>query len=144
MTDNLSSWPKQLWDGIKELAQPKRRTSIIQRLENSDHKREFLVIGLGRFGTSVAMTLNAYDHDVLAVDADMKRVQTVAQTLPHVMQLDATNIDALREVGADTFDTAVVCIGSDFEANILATVGLQKLGAKKVITKATTSPQMEI
>ncbi len=102
------------------------------------HKRELIVIGLGRFGTSLAMTLDVYGHDVLAVDADMKRVQTVGQRLPHVIQIDATDIDALREVGAELFDTAVVCIGSDFESNLLAAVSLRKLGARRVVAKART------
>ena len=90
------------------------------------------------------MTLNAYNHDVLTIDSDMKRVQQVSHILPHVIQLDATNIDALREVGAEAFDTGVVCIGTYFEANLLATVSLRKLGVRRVITKARTVTQQDI
>src|SRR5688500_1160655 len=76
--------------------------------------REVLVIGLGRFGTSLAKSLVHDGHDVLAVDADYARVQLLSSELPHVVQIDATNEDALREIGADHFDTGVVCIGTDF------------------------------
>ncbi len=90
------------------------------------------------------MSLTAYEHDVLAIDSDMKRVQQVSQLLPHVIQLDATDIEALREVGAESFDTGIICIGTDFESNLLATVALQKLGVRRVITKARTVTQQEI
>ena len=107
-------------------------------------EREFIVIGLGRFGTSLARALVEQGHDVLAIDVDYRRVQALSTELPHVVQLDATNIDALREVGADHFDTGVVCIGTDFESNLLATVLLRKLGVRRVITKARTRTQREI
>lgn len=119
-------------------------TPTVSRPRNGHRKNEFIIIGLGRFGTSLAMTLNAYGHDVLAIDSDKNRVQHVSQVLPHVIQLDATNIDALREVEADQFDTGVVCIGTYFEANLLATVSLRKLGVRRVITKARTTTQQDI
>ena len=105
---------------------------------------EYVVIGLGRFGTSVATTLFEYGHNVLAVDADRDRVQHLSTSLPHVLQLDSTNIDALRQAGVDAFDTGLVCIGTDFESNLLTTVLLQRLGVKRVITKARTMTQREI
>jgi trk system potassium uptake protein TrkA len=133
---------KNLWDRFKSwLPQPSELTLPGR---NGAGRHEFIVIGLGRFGTSLAMSLIAYNHDVLAVDADMKRVQQVAQLLPHVIQLDATKLEALREVGAATFDTGVVCIGTDFEANVLATVSLRKLGVRRVMAKARTVTQQEI
>jgi trk system potassium uptake protein TrkA len=105
---------------------------------------EFVVIGLGRFGTSVARTLVEYGHNVLAIDSDVNRVQDLSLSLPHVIQLDATNVDALRQAGVDAFDTGLVCIGTDFESNVLATVLLRRLGVKRVITKARTRTQREI
>ena len=106
--------------------------------------REFIVVGLGRFGTSLARQLVSHGHDVLAIDADYQRVQQLSKDLPHVLQIDATNIDALQEIGADHFDTGLVCIGHDFESNLLATVLLRKLGVRRVITKAGTKTQREI
>ena len=105
---------------------------------------EFVVIGLGRFGTAVATTLVEHGRTVLAIDANLDRVQALSSTLPHVVQLDATNIDALRQAGVETFDTGLVCIGTDFESNLLATVLLQQLGVQRVITKALTRTQREV
>ncbi len=105
---------------------------------------EFVVIGLGRFGTAVATTLVENGRTVLAIDSDHDRVQALCGELPHVVQLDATNIDALRQAGVETFDTGLVCIGTDFENNLLATVLLRQLGVQRVIAKALTITQREI
>ena len=105
---------------------------------------EFVVIGLGRFGTAVATTLVEHGRAVLAIDADRDRVQALSGELPHVVQLDATNVDALRQVGVESFDTGLVCIGAHFENNLLATVLLRQLGVQRVITKALTMTQREI
>lgn len=144
MSNQKSSWLKRIWQSLIKVTTPRPGESIVQRLNGAHHHNEFIIIGLGRFGTSLAMTLNAYGHDVLAIDSDIKRVQQVSQILPHVLQLDATNIDALREVGAEAFDTGIVCIGTYFEANLLATVSLRKLGVRRVITKAVTVTQQDI
>ena len=105
---------------------------------------EYVVIGLGRFGTAVATTLVEHGRTVLAIDSDHDRVQALSGELPHVVQLDATNIDALRQAGVETFDTGLVCIGTDFENNLLATVLLRQLGVQRVIAKALTITQREI
>lgn len=105
---------------------------------------EFVVIGLGRFGTSVATTLVEHGRNVLAIDSDRDRVQHLSTILPHIVELDATNVDALRQVGVENFDTGLVCIGTDFESNLLATVLLQQLGVKNVFAKARTRTQSEI
>lgn len=144
MTKQNKTWPKQLWTNLKQLISPSARTEIARYINGSSNTQDFLVVGLGRFGTGLAMTLKAYNHEVLAIDADIKRVQQVAQMLPHAMQLDSTNIEALREIGADNFHTGVVCIGSDFEANLLTTFNLRKLGVQRVITKALTVTQQDI
>jgi len=107
-------------------------------------KEEYVVIGLGRFGTSVAVTLADYDYNVLAIDQDIDRVQALSIVLPNIMQLDATNIDAMRQAGVDAFDAGIVCIGNDFESNILATVLLRKLGVQRVVAKARTRTQRDI
>lgn len=116
--------------------------SLRQRL-NGRH-RQFVVIGMGRFGSSVAETLVQFGHDVLAIDADAERVQHLSAELPHVVQLDATNADALEQVGIGAFDTGVVAISNDFESNLLATVLLLRFGVRHVITKARTRTQKTI
>jgi trk system potassium uptake protein TrkA len=143
MSNSNSAWLRRIWQRVIELAMPGGRPHTRRRLSTGQHN-EFIVIGLGRFGTSLAMTLDAFGHEVLAIDSDPKRIQQVSQVLPHVIQLDATNIEALREVGAEAFDTGVVCIGNDLEANMLATVSLSKLGVRRVIAKARTTTQHDI
>ncbi len=110
----------------------------------SSQRRGFVVIGLGRFGSSLAETLVNNGHDVLGIDADLERVQHVSRTLPHVLQLDATNADALAQAGIAEFDTGIVCISDNFEDNLLATVLLRRLGVRRVITKAATRLQKTI
>jgi trk system potassium uptake protein TrkA len=120
-------------------------SAVLPRSETQGLKKEeYVVIGLGRFGASVAVTLASYDYNVLAIDNDKDRVQALSTALPNIMQLDATNIDALRQAGVDAFDTGIVCIGTDFESNILTTVLLRKLGVSRVIAKARTRTQREI
>lgn len=131
---------------------PSRRSELSRELSSGVRlwsregrkRQEFVVIGLGRFGTSVAETLLNYGYSVLAIDHDGARVQALSTQIPHVIQLDATNEDALRQAGVDAFDTGLVCIGTDFESNLLATVLLRRLGVKRVIAKARTRTQREI
>lgn len=133
-----SSWPQLIWQGLKRLFGARSGSG------RAGAANEFIIIGLGRFGTSLATTLSASNHDVLAIDLDLKRVQQVSLTLPHVVQLDATNVDALHEVGADSFDTGIVCIGTDLESSLLATFNLRRLGVRRVIAKASTITQRKI
>ncbi len=105
---------------------------------------EFVVIGLGRFGSSLATLLHSRGHDVMAIDADATLVQRLSHHLPHVVQMDATNREAYIELGIGNFDTGVVCIGTDFESNLLATVILRNLGIRRVICKARTHTQRQI
>lgn len=111
---------------------------------NSNKPREFVVVGLGRFGSSVAETLTQYGHDVLGIDCSAERVQHLSRDLPHIVQLDATNAEALRQIGIGQFETAVVAISSDFESNLLATVLLRRFGVGHIITKARTRLQKTI
>jgi trk system potassium uptake protein TrkA len=106
--------------------------------------QEFVVIGLGRFGSSLALHLYEQGYDVLAIDVDEHLVQRYSNALPHVVHMDTTNKEGLIELGVDNFDTGVVCVGSDFESNILATVLLRQLGVRRVICKARTRTQRDI
>lgn len=110
----------------------------------SRRRRGFVVVGLGRFGSSVAETLVNNGQDVLGIDVNLNRVQQLSKTLPNVLQLDATNADALTQVGVGEFDTGIVCISDNFENNLLATVLLLRLGVPRVITKAATQLQKTI
>lgn len=98
-----------------------------------------LVIGLGRFGRTLAATLGEMGHDVLGVDASAKVVQACAPGMTHVVQADATDTEALRQVGAADFGAAVVAIGSDLQASILATYALVDLAIPRIWAKAITA-----
>lgn len=106
--------------------------------------QEFVVIGLGRFGSSLALTLEEHGHTVLGIDQDPAIVQEIAGHLTQAVALDATNEEALKMVDIGSFDTAVVAIGADFESNLLTTVALKSLGIKRIITKALSQRQADI
>jgi len=98
--------------------------------------KQFLVLGLGRFGTSVARTLCELGHEVLAVDADEALVNDVAPYVTQALQLDATDETALSELDVRNFDAAIVSIGQNTRDSILICVLLKELGAPYVIAKA--------
>ena len=99
-------------------------------------KKQIAVIGLGRFGVSLATTLAAEGHDVLAIDKDEVIVQNVASQITHTVQADAVNETVLRELGIGDFDIAIVAIGSAIESSVLSTILLKKLGVDYVIARA--------
>ncbi|HEY3484807.1 MAG TPA: TrkA family potassium uptake protein [Ilumatobacteraceae bacterium] len=107
--------------------------------EGVRHEGEILVIGLGRFGSSLAHTLVEMGYDVLGVDGDPERVQEHAGALTHVVQADATSERALRQLGAAETVTAAVCIGTDIESSVLSTTLLVDLGVRNIWAKAITS-----
>ena len=100
--------------------------------------KQFAVIGLGRFGTSIAQSLYNMGHDVLAVDLAEERVNSIMKDVTHVVQLDSTNERALRSLGLDNFDVVIVSIGQDVQASILTTLILKELGCKNIVAKART------
>ena len=99
-------------------------------------KKQFAVIGLGRFGESVAKTLYTMGFDVLAIDSDEERVQGLMDSVTHVAQADATDESALKSLGIRNFDIVVVAIGQNLEASVLVTVLLKELGVPYVLAKA--------
>ena len=98
--------------------------------------KQFLVFGLGRFGTSLARTLCEMGQEVLAIDSDETAVQDIAPHVTQAMQLDATDEEVLKTLGVNNFDAAIVSIGHDIQASILLCVLLKELGVPKVIAKA--------
>lgn len=102
------------------------------------NNKQYVVIGLGRFGISVAKTLYSLGHDVLAVDSDEETIQGIADSVTHAVQADATDENVLRELGIRNFDVAVVTIGADIQASIMVTLLLKELGVKYIIAKANS------
>jgi trk system potassium uptake protein TrkA len=113
-------------------------------MPHSVHPQELAVIGLGQFGTSLALKLAELGHSVLAIDRDRERVQDLADHVTQAVALDATDPDALRAAGIEGIETAVVGIGADFESNVLVTALLKELGVRKVICKALTERQRAV
>lgn len=101
-------------------------------------KKQFVVIGLGRFGTSVAKTLYSLGNDVLAIDVDEETVQSISDSVTHSVQAEATDENTLRSLGIRNFDVAVVTIGSDLQASVMVTLLLKELGVKHIIAKANS------
>ena len=99
-------------------------------------KKQYAVIGMGRFGTSVAMSLAKLGFEVLAIDSSEARVQEVAHAVTHAVSADSTDEEALRALGIRNFDVVVVAIGQDIQASILTTLILKDMGVPYTIVKA--------
>jgi len=102
-------------------------------------KKQFAVIGLGRFGTSVATTLHKMGYEVLAIDNNEERVQEFSNEVTHVVQADTTDEDTLNALGIRNFDVVVVAIGEDVQANIMTTLQLKELGIPHIVAKASNT-----
>jgi trk system potassium uptake protein TrkA len=102
------------------------------------HDDSALVLGLGRFGSAIADALTRLGNEVLAVERNPELVQDWSGRLTHVVEADATNIDALKQLGAQDIPIAVVAIGTSIEASVLATANLVDLGTKQIWAKAMT------
>mgnify|MGYP000910277324 CR=1 FL=1 len=100
--------------------------------------KQFVVLGLGRFGSSIARTLYSLGNDVLAIDNCEEAVQEISDSVTHAVQADATDENALKSLGIRNFDVAVIGMGSDIQGSIMATLLVKELGVKYVIAKAMT------
>ena len=105
---------------------------------SANPRKPVLVIGLGRFGSAVAATLERMGHEVLGADADPEIVRDHKDLLTQIVEADCTEIETLRRLGAAEFDTAVVAIGSNVEASLLAVLALVDLGLPNIWAKANT------
>jgi trk system potassium uptake protein TrkA len=101
--------------------------------------KTFAVIGLGRFGSSLAVTLSRMGHEVLAIDQDENRVEDIIEHVTHAVQADAKDEHTLRELGIRNFDAVIVAIGQDMQTSILVTVILKEMNVPKVVAKAQTA-----
>ena len=98
--------------------------------------KQFIIIGIGKFGESIATNLYKMGHDVLAVDIDEERVQYIANKVTHAVQADATEEGTLEALGVKHFDGAMVTIGESVQASILITMLCKELGIRHVLAKA--------
>jgi trk system potassium uptake protein TrkA len=112
-----------------------------RRLAEAD---SVVVLGLGRFGSSLAQELMRVGVEVLGVDNDAKIVQHHSSKLTRVVQADTTSEEALRQIGIHEFDRAVVGIGNDIEASLLTAALLVQFGIERVWAKAITDAHGKI
>ncbi|MGC4877268.1 potassium channel family protein [Micromonospora sp. DT43] len=103
-----------------------------------------VVIGLGRFGCHLAGALTRMDREVLAIDRDPDQVQRFSTQLDRVVQADATEENALRQLGVSGFGRAVVAIGASVEASVLTVLALVELGLPQIWARATSQKHAKI
>ncbi|SHH24271.1 potassium channel family protein [Tepidibacter thalassicus] len=106
--------------------------------------KQYVVIGCGRFGSSVATTLYLLGHEVMAIDKSYDIVQDISDKVTHAVQADATDENALKSLGIRNFDVAVISIGSDVQSSIMATLIAKELGVKYVLCKAQNELQAKV
>ena len=151
----VESKPKVVRNDVKKDVKPKENLiqKIVQRatkdrieVESKLKKSmtQFAVIGLGRFGSTVAKTLTDEGNEVLAIDLSERNIHEIENYVSGTAIADATGTGVLQTLGIKNFDCVVVCIGEDMQASILATLICKDLGVKLVVAKANSEPHKEI
>ncbi|HPR78315.1 MAG TPA: TrkA family potassium uptake protein, partial [Candidatus Limiplasma sp.] len=102
-----------------------------------EKNKQYMVLGLGRFGESLAKSLYKQGHEVLAIDSDEELVDAIAPYVTQAIRIDATDEGALQSLGVRNFDAAIVSIGQNMRDSILVCVLLKELGVPYLIAKAT-------
>ena len=103
--------------------------------------KTFMVIGLGRFGSEVALKLQELGNEVMAIDDNAEQVQRISDHVTYAVVADARDEEVLESLGAKNYDCAVVAIGDNLAANILITLNLKNLGIAQIICKAKDEQQ---
>lgn len=98
--------------------------------------KEYVVIGLGKFGSQVARTIYEMGNEVLAIDIDEHVVNEIANDVTHSVQLDSTDEQSLKTLGIGNFDVAIIAIGGEIQSSVMTTLLVKELGAKYIIAKA--------
>ncbi|MGE8206957.1 potassium channel family protein [Heyndrickxia sp. NPDC080065] len=99
-------------------------------------KKQYAVIGLGRFGSAIAKALYSDNNDVLGIDIREERIEENQDIVSHAMIADSTEEGSLKNIGIRNFDTVIVSIGDNMQASILTVVILNELGVKHIVAKA--------
>ena len=106
--------------------------------------KSILLIGLGRFGQNVAAKLNELGHEIMAVDRNEERVESILPIVTNAQIGDSSNPDFLRTLGVGNFDVCIVAIAHDFQSSIETTTLLKDMGAKLVVARAESDVQQRI
>jgi len=97
---------------------------------------KLVIIGLGNFGSSIAQKLTYLGHEVIGVDNDMNKVDALRETISHVIRLNSTDEQAVKNLPLKDTDVVMVCIGEDEGANVMTTALMRKLQVKRLISRA--------
>ncbi|MDR7071735.1 potassium channel family protein [Fictibacillus barbaricus] len=98
--------------------------------------KQYAVIGLGRFGSSLAQSLTQEDNEVLGIDINEERIEENREAVRHGVIADSTDEQAMKSLGIRNFDVVIVAIGDNMQASILSVVVLKELGVKHIVAKA--------
>ncbi|MDD4286159.1 MAG: TrkA family potassium uptake protein [Bacillota bacterium] len=98
--------------------------------------KSFVILGLGRFGISLARTLIELGHEVLGADADESVVKKHANELTHIVEADITSEDFLRSIEVEKFDAVIIAVSSNLQVSIMTTLIAKEVGAKYLIAKS--------
>lgn len=106
--------------------------------------RQFAVIGIGRFGSSLATKLYELGYDVLAIDKDEEKIQNIADKVTYAVQADGSDMNALKAIGIRNVDVVIVSIASDINASLMATLIAKELGIREVYAKAQSEQHAKV
>ena len=99
-------------------------------------KKQFLVLGAGKFGQSIALRLQELEQEVMIVDRDMETIQQLSDSIKLAVQGDVTHEGFLRELGVRNFDVVIISLGADIQGSIMVTLLLKELGCQQIVAKA--------
>ena len=106
--------------------------------------KSILIIGMGRFGINLATELQKLGNQIMIVDEHEEIIESLAPTFPDCQIGNCTNENVLRSLDVKSFDICFVSIGKNFESSLVITILLKKLGAKKIVAKASQDIQASI
>lgn len=116
----------------------------MEKNKKLDKMKDFVVIGLGRFGKSVALELFLMGKEVMAIDKNPQNVNGLADKVSSAVTADASSYDILHSLGVQDLDCAIVCIGGELESSLLVVQLCKELGVKYIIAKAKSEHHAKI
>ena len=135
---------KKDWDFVDKIKSKAEITNTETTPKLKKKMRGFCVIGLGRFGSTVALSLTNEGHEVLAIDSNEKHVHAIEKFVAGTAIADTTAPGVLQNLGIQNFDCVIICIGQDLQSSVVTTLLCKKLGVKLIIARASTDEQKEI
>ncbi|KXB47990.1 putative Ktr system potassium uptake protein A [Tissierellia bacterium KA00581] len=103
--------------------------------------KQIVVIGCGRFGSSLAITLEKLGNEVMVIDKDEEKINSISNKVTHAIIADIRLEGTMQELGVSNFDICIISTSSDYETSIIATVEAKKVGIAKIISKAKDDTQ---